>query len=1409
MPGKLTVKARGLYLWPNPLSEIPEGGMVLAKNVVIDRESTVEPRRGYSELDYPLGTSSSNRANQVMTFGSNDLVAHYGPTDAPNKLAFFSFIVESSGTLTSGSNTITNLPAVSDLYVGQIVQSIPRETIFLGNQTLGSNTISAILSSQGLFVGMSIGGQGIPSGTTISTISGTGPYTITISNNALFTQDGNTLTASDVNMAGIPDNTRITSIVPGSITLSNNVTNTSRLFTFAPADVNTGTNIITKNNHGLVDGDTVQFSSTGTLPAPLNSTTVYHIISSNSLNFKVSLTENGSEVNLTTTGTGTHTLTVRDDFSCAGWIDYPGTFVKPDANVKMRYTESNASLYFTTDRGIKTIDNIEGLTFTGSVTSGSPNVTGVDVLDVTIGEFIGGTGIPDGTYVTSLLSQTSFQMSNNATITAANQKIFVQPRLAGLPRALDGEAVLTTDATGFLSTDKAIAYKVVWGRKNINNKTYVGAPSTDINVANNSGEAKNVELSFTVPAEMTSGYFYRIYRTGFSANATSVPPQDYALIYEASPTYSEVSSQVVIFNDNVPESLRTGAALYTNEAQQGALLANFEPPFATDLTSFKGSMFLANTKTKHNLALTINSISGQFSILGDITNVSAFKGQTISNPSLTITADITSGSEILTNISSIDMGAIAIGQEISGAGIPAGSKVAYFNSVSSIGLTKQATATSAAATVTLQIVGVQIGQTVLATGIPSSTVVTSIFTAYTISGLNTNTGSPIVTGFTSTAGLKVGQPVSGTGIPAGALILTVDSATQITLTDNSTSTIVGVVLTFGSGARISQSATATTTGVTVTLKNGSGGIEAGDTLTVAGITYTASTTEDYSGSNRNFKVFAHGTPAQNISDTARSLIRVVNRQQSVSGTPNVYAYYTSSVSGLPGEISFVSRTLNTTEFYANADSALSGAAYTPNLPAAGGFTVFSKNDDLPNGLAWSKTDLPESFPLGYNAPVGSEKEAILRVVSLRDSLFTLKNDGVFRLTGVDPTSFRNTIFDNTIKLAAPESAVSLSNTIFCLSTEGVVSISDSNIQVMSRPIESLILDAFEASQTKVRTLSYGIAYTSDRKYILFTITTANDTTATQAFVYNAFTNTWTTWELSRTCGIVLPGEDLLYLGRSDSNTFKVERKDRNYTDYMDDSRTKTIVGVSGVLTSGSQQITLILPDTTHLTVGQVITGTGIPTGTTITSINNNFTITMSQDATISGVVSLFIENNQLLRLSNVNDITAGDVIYQNTGRFAIITEVDAIKNTVFTRIPINSWTLGDATILQAIESEVKYAPQTCGNPAAIKQVTQFIALFQTPAFDTINIAFDTDLSGSEESVDLEGQIGGLLWGLYPWGQVIWGGVTRPVPLRTYVPQQKQRNTQLNIKITHREAYAFYRLSGIDIFHNMGSERVRR
>ena len=77
---------------------------------------------------------------------------------------------------------------------------------------------------------------------------------------------------------------------------------------FVPGDVTTGTEVITITAHGFVDGDQVYVSTDTTLPAPLAASTLYYIISATANTFQLSLTSGGSAIDLTTQGTGNHSV---------------------------------------------------------------------------------------------------------------------------------------------------------------------------------------------------------------------------------------------------------------------------------------------------------------------------------------------------------------------------------------------------------------------------------------------------------------------------------------------------------------------------------------------------------------------------------------------------------------------------------------------------------------------------------------------------------------------------------------------------------------------------------------------------------------------------------------------------------------------------------------------------------------------------------------------------------------------------------------------------------------------------------------------------------------------------------------------------------------------------------------------
>ena len=419
-------------------------------------------------------------------------------------------------------------------------------------------------------------------------------------------------------------------------------------------------------------------------------------------------------------------------------------------------------------------------------------------------------------------------------------------------------------------------------------------------------------------------------------------------------------------------------------------------------------------------------------------------------------------------------------------------------------------------------------------------------------------------------------------------------------------------------------------------------------------------------------------------------------------------------------------------------------AYNPQIPTSlpG---LASSNDEYKNGVFISKLQQPEAVPLTNYVFAGSAAKPILRAIPLRDSLFLLKEDGIYRITGEERSSFRVDQIDNTTKLLAPDSAVVLNNTIFALTDQGVVSISDTGVQIMSRQIENTLTELFGKNLQVLKEVSFGVSYESDRKYILFTISNSGDTFPTQAFVFNTFTNSWVRWTLDARCGLVKSDEDKLYLGKATAHHVLQERKTYSFRDHADEGDTVTLIA------------------------------------------QDDKVLTLSGDLT---------------------PYAPGDLVWQNSSLYAVIQSIELDTNQV-TIVEEVDFTVGSSvTIYEAIDSLIEWVPQTGGNPGITKHYRELSFMFRVLFNGQCKIGFYSDASGGVEDVMLDGT-SSALWGLFQWGNAAWGGIQRPKPIRTLVPLEKSRCSQLSIRFSHSQAYSSYRLDGVSVLFDRTSERITK
>lgn len=515
--------------------------------------------------------------------------------------------------------------------------------------------------------------------------------------------------------------------------------------------------------------------------------------------------------------------------------------------------------------------------------------------------------------------------------------------------------------------------------------------------------------------------------------------------------------------------------------------------------------------------------------------------------------------------------------------------------------------------------------------------------------------------------------------------------------------------------------------ITLLAAGGTSGVAINDTITIAGVTYTAKSSQNAAAAQ--FQVFTSGTPAQNIANTAQSLVQVINQYSgSSAGTPPIYATYQSGVTDLPGIILLEERGIGGITFAVTASA--HGSAWNPQLPTSG-TSVSSSNNQYLNGLAFAKAGQPEAVPLVNQYFVGSAAYKILRILPLQNSLLILKEvEGVYRLTGYDPSSFIIDLVDSSTRLLAPDSAVVLNNQVWGLTDQGVTTITDTGSGVMSRPVEDQFLTLFGQDLSGLKQYSSGINYDTDRKYILLCPTGSADISPTQAFVYNTFTRAFTRWPISKTCGYVNPTDDKLYLGDAVAAYVNVERKTYSYLDFVDEGVSYTITSFSG---------------------------------------------------------------NQVF-LTTTNQIQVGARLFQSSSVQSLITQVQPGYVVVQDQL---TWSAGAVTVYSPINCLAEWTPISISNPGTMKQCPEISMIFKSQAFNSATLSFGTDVSPSYSPVTIMGNISGL-WGLFPWGTQPWGGAPVAGPVRTLIPLEKQRCSELRVQFQIQQGFSTFQLLGMSL-----------
>lgn len=518
-------------------------------------------------------------------------------------------------------------------------------------------------------------------------------------------------------------------------------------------------------------------------------------------------------------------------------------------------------------------------------------------------------------------------------------------------------------------------------------------------------------------------------------------------------------------------------------------------------------------------------------------------------------------------------------------------------------------------------------------------------------------------------------------------------------------------------------------------------------------TYTFSAAENIAA--QQFQLFATGVLGVDVRNTMKSLVRVINRD---SGQSVWYAYYVSLFEDAPGKIIVRRRDYADTALSVTA-TANAGPDFQPALPTSG-TSVSSDNESAANRLFYSKPEQPDSVPRGNYFEIGEQRDGIVRILPLRDSLIILTERKVWRLTGEDDQSFNIMEHDPSTRIRAPESAVVLNNAVYCYSSQGVVRISEDGVSIVSRRIEFELNKILEIADFD--TLSFGVAYEEERQYWLFTPNESTDTFPTRAWVLNYITNAWTQRLKAASHGVVLKEGDRLYLSHAQDTYVLKERKsfETNEADFLDESIAITIDVVNSTVDADGNIVSLL--DITY------------------------------PYSTVPLDEGFLIEQGSL------------------EGRIFAVTSLGGTSYRV-TMDRNSSWSVAAATISLGIPSLIAWAPETAGDPSLMKQFSRIQLYFQRDRSVRNRVGFVSDVFGGLPIWTSNFQNGVFGFGLGQWGPTPWGdeGLLPSTVVRVVVPRPAQKCRGLTVYYEHKLAKASFLIDQLAIETRIISERTDR
>lgn len=983
--------------------------------------------------------------------------------------------------------------------------------------------------------------------------------------------------------------------------------------------------------------------------------------------------------------------------------DLTGVTVTIDPPRVARSVEANNNLYITSDRGILKLEDYNSNVFDGGAPQG---------LDISLNILPSSVGPIDPNKSVGYRIIFGRRDANSNLILGAPSNIGT----IYVPAGGTGVSYTSSGAGPYTVTVTSTSHGLITGQDIIvNNATDTDANGvrtitvTGTNTFTFSTAAdptsgtldytftRQILLEGSIPSDITSGlgWFAQIYRSS-QATGNVTPSLDFKLIAEYTLTSTDITNRLFFFTDDIDDIL-LGAELYTNpNSREGELQANYRPPSAQDVTFYKNSVLYANVITHALLDFDVidagSLVADDYIEMKIDTTVKRYIARTgVSNQTVV--------SQGITNAA----GDLQI--DYASHGFSNGDSI-YISNITGGSLTAGTYYVVASAANSFEI-SLTFGGASIAHSAVTSLYFQGLIHPITVAGVNWSRSSSVVTVTSPAHGLTTGMTIQVSASAGGAPNVALANY-QITVTGVNTFTF------------------------SETAANSSG-------------------TLDYRINSYMF--YLNNTSisiAVQLRDTASGIVKAVNRDPASL----VYANYISTT--IPGQMRFQAKGFTGT-MYVRANTTTAGGAFLPTLPSSfsSGQQVFSDADDQPNVIYVSKISEPEAVPIVNFYQVGSRTKAILRIMSLRDSVIIVKEDGLFRLTGDNPQNYAITVLDNTVLCVAPSSAKLLNNEVILLSNQGVCRVSESSVEIVSRRIDDVIQPILGASTLSAQTTA--VAYESERIYLLSTIQ-PNSTTMDVTYCYNILNQSWSTWNILLKQGVIGPSDSLYYI---DENTdlFK-ERKKQTRIDYCGQNTSLTMTSVASNKLSA-----VVNSPTTTISVGDTFVKDSVFSRVfSVSNVGTVYTVTFARQTNMntSDSVILYKAIESQIKMSPIH---AGEV-----GRMKQFAQMQLhFRDENFSR------------------ANISFVGYTFGGSEPVDWIASAIS----------------------------GQSG---WGLQPWGFFPWGLTdainttigTKPASVcRIYVPLFQQRTTFIQPVIIHNEAGESINMQAMAFAVRAYAERVSR